>query len=94
MQTTLDTYIQNIYRVSTSYKVGEGELEPIFEKDALFFEDTQKLHKIMNKALRSQGLLFRVVACDQGQCNNQQYFIVRVLAYCTRSWRIGHVEEP
>ena len=36
-QTMLDARIQNFFRVSTLYRVGEGELqEENFEKDALF----------------------------------------------------------
>ena len=33
----------------------------IFEKDALFYEGTQKLREIMNTASPSQGLLSRFV---------------------------------
>ena len=35
-QTMLDEGIQNFFWVSTLYKVGEGELQENFEKDALF----------------------------------------------------------
>ena len=35
-QTMLDACIQNFSRVSTLYRVGEGELQENFEKDALF----------------------------------------------------------
>ena len=35
-QTMLDACIQNFFRVSTLYRVGEGELQENFEKDALF----------------------------------------------------------
>ena len=35
-QTMLDACIQNFFRVSTFYSVGEGELQDSFEKDALF----------------------------------------------------------
>ena len=41
--------------------MGEGKLQAIFEKDALFYDGTQKLQKIMNTALLSQGLLSRIV---------------------------------
>ena len=39
---------------------GERELQENFKKDALFFEGTQKLQKIMSFALLSQGLLSRI----------------------------------
>ena len=42
-------------------RVGNGELQAIFKKDALFYEGTQKLQKIINTALLSQGLLSRIV---------------------------------
>ena len=50
-------------RVSTLYRVGEGELREIFEKVALVYEGTltQKLQKIMNTALLSQEVLSRIV---------------------------------
>ena len=35
-QTMLDACIQNFFRVSTFYSVGQGELQDSFEKDALF----------------------------------------------------------
>ena len=35
-QLMLDECIQNFFRVSTLYRVGEGELQENFEKDALF----------------------------------------------------------
>ena len=41
-QRMLDACIQNFFRVSTLYRVGEGELRENFEKDALFYEGTQK----------------------------------------------------
>lgn len=37
---------------------GEGELQAIFEKDALSYEGTQKLQNIMNTALQFQGFFF------------------------------------
>ena len=40
LQTKLDACIQNLFRVSTLYRVGEGELQENFEKDALFYEGT------------------------------------------------------
>ena len=40
---------------------GEGELRAIFEQDALFYESTQKLEKIINTALLFQGILPRIV---------------------------------
>ena len=36
-QTKFDACIQNFFRVSILYKVGEGELQENFEKDALFY---------------------------------------------------------
>ena len=39
---------------------GEGELQENFEKDALFYEGIQKLQKIVNTTLLSQGLLSRI----------------------------------
>ena len=43
----------------------EGELQENFEKDTLFYEGTQKLQKIMNTALLSQGRFSRIVdSCD------------------------------
>ena len=42
--------------VSTLYRVGEGKLRENFENDALFHEGTQKLLKIMNTSVPSQGL--------------------------------------
>ena len=35
-QTMLDACIQNFFRVSSLYRVGEGVLQENFEKDALF----------------------------------------------------------
>ena len=40
---------------------GKGELRAIFEQDALFYESTQKLEKIINTALLFQGILPRIV---------------------------------
>ena len=50
-------------RVSTLYRIGEGELREIFEKVVLVYEGTliQKLQKIMNTALLSQEILSRIV---------------------------------
>ena len=39
-QTKVDACIQNFFRVSTLYRVGEGELQENLEKDALFYEKT------------------------------------------------------
>ena len=42
-QTTLDVCIYNFFfRGSTLYRVGERELQESFDKDALFYEGTQK----------------------------------------------------
>ena len=40
------------------------ELQLKHEKDALFNEGSQKLPKILNTALLSQGLLFRIVVVN------------------------------
>ena len=40
---------------------GKGELQKNFEKDALFYEGTQKWQKIMNIALLSEGPLSMIV---------------------------------
>ena len=61
LQTKLDACIQNLFRVSTLFRVGEGELQENFEKDALFYEGTQKWQKTVNIAVLSQGLLFMIV---------------------------------
>ena len=48
-QTKVDACIQNFFRVSTLYRVGEGELQENLEKDALFYEKTlyeRKLWKL------------------------------------------------
>ena len=47
---------------------GEGELQENFEKDALFFEGTQKWQKNMNIALLSEGLSSMIVrpSCEDG----------------------------
>ena len=41
-QTMFDACIQNFFRVSTLYRVGEGELEENFVKDSLFQQGTEK----------------------------------------------------
>ena len=46
-----------LFRVSTLYRWGEGEEQENFEKDAPFYEGTQKWQKNMNIALLSQRLL-------------------------------------
>ena len=45
-QTTLDSFIQNYSLVSTLYRVGEGELQDIFKKVALFGEGNQEVQKL------------------------------------------------
>ena len=45
-QTTLDSFIQNYSLVSTLYRVGEGELQDIFKKVALFCEGNQEVQKL------------------------------------------------
>ena len=55
-QTMLDPCIQNFFGLSTLYRVGWGELQENFEKDALFKEGTDKWQKNMNTAVLSQGL--------------------------------------
>ena len=53
-QTKLDMCIQDFFQVSTLLQAGgEGELQENFEKDARFYEGTQKLQKNMNTALLS-----------------------------------------
>lgn len=47
--------IQNFSRVSSLYRVGEGELQYIFKKVPLPHQSTQKLQKIVNTAFLSQG---------------------------------------
>ena len=42
----LDTCIQNFFRVSTLLRVGEGELQDIFEKDAPFKRELRNGRKI------------------------------------------------
>ena len=49
------------FRVSTLYRLW-GELQENFEKDALFYEGTEKWQKNMNSAVLSQGLLSTIVA--------------------------------
>ena len=62
-QTTLDSFIQNYSLVSTLYRVGEGELQDIFKKVALFCEGNQEVNRnFMTAASLSQGLLSRIVA--------------------------------
>ena len=60
-QKTVDACIQNFPKISIKYGGGRGGgggggLQAIFEKDALFYDGTQKLQKIMNTALLSKGL--------------------------------------
>ena len=49
-------YIRIFFQVLNLYRVGEGELQENFIKVALYYEGTQKLQKIMNTALLSEGL--------------------------------------
>lgn len=44
------------FRVSSLYRLGEGELQYIFKKVPLPYQGTQKLQKIVNTAFLSQGL--------------------------------------
>ena len=41
-QTMWDACIQNSFRVSTLYRVGEGEVQENVEQDALLLEGTEK----------------------------------------------------
>ena len=41
-QTMFDACIQNFFQVSTLYRVEGGKLQEYFEKDALFYEGTEK----------------------------------------------------
>ena len=60
-QTTLDACIQNFFsEFQQCVEWGEGEPQENFEKDALFYDGTQKLQQIMNIALLSQGFLSRI----------------------------------
>lgn len=49
-QTTLDASIQNFSEFKTMSWWRERELRAIVEKDALFYEGTKKLQKIVNTA--------------------------------------------
>ena len=60
-QTTLDACIQNFSECQLCLGWREGELKENVGKDALFYEVTQKLQKIMNTAFLSQGLLSMIV---------------------------------
>ena len=60
-QTTLDACIQNFSECQLCLGWREGELKENDGKDALFYEVTQKLQKIMNTAFLSQGLLSMIV---------------------------------
>ena len=59
------------------YRLGEGELQENFEKDACFYEGTQKWQKNMNTALLSQGLLSMIVDAVPLALNNK--FIERTV---------------
>ena len=51
--------------------MGEGELQENSEKDALFWEGTEKWQKNMNIAVLFQGLLSRIVVTKiEVTCNN------------------------
>ena len=56
----LDACIQNFF-FEFQLCIGGGELQYNFEKDALFYEGTQKWRKNENTALLSQGLLSIIV---------------------------------
>ena len=51
------TWNENYIFVNEKHKLQEN----VLEKDVLFYEGTQKLQKIMNTSLLSQGLLSRIV---------------------------------
>ena len=51
-----------LFRVSTLCRVGEGEMQENFEKDALSYEGTEKWQKNNDTAVLSQGLLSMVEA--------------------------------
>ena len=58
-------YIQIFFQVLTLYRVGGGELQENFIKVALYYEGTQKLQKILNTALLSEGLLSMIVGGEK-----------------------------
>ena len=58
-------YIQIFFQVLTLYRVGGGELQENFIKVALYHEGTQKLQKILNTALLSEGLLSMIVGGEK-----------------------------
>ena len=76
--------------VSTLYRVGERELQDIFENDALFYEGTHKLQEILNTASLLSGIVVLKVlktgsqhvfihrAPTQSVCLANCYFIVNV----------------
>ena len=60
-QTMLDAYIQNFFRVSTLYRVGEGRTARNFWKGCTVLRGNREWQKNMNIALLSRGLLSRIV---------------------------------
>ena len=79
-----------VFKVSTLYRVGERELQDIFENDALFYEGTHKLQEILNTASLLSGIVVLKVlktgsqhvfihrAPTQSVCLANCYFIVNV----------------
>ena len=53
-QTRMDVCIQNCFQFQLCIGCGEGELQDIFQKVALFYKGSQKLQKITNTALLYQ----------------------------------------
>ena len=58
-------YIQIFFQVLTLYRVGGRELQENFIKVALYYEGIQKLQKILNTALLSEGLLSMIVGGEK-----------------------------
>ena len=71
---------------------GEGERQAIFEKDALFYDNTQKLQKIMNTALLFQGFLSRIV----GKTKRSRYLLhcPRLLHHRPKNTRKTDKQNP
>ena len=66
-QTTLDSCIQNFSPVLIlRNKLGEGEPQQFLKRMHCFMRGTEKLQKIMNNALLSQGLVSRIVKQHAG----------------------------
>ena len=55
-------YPEFFFRVSTLCRVGGGQTAKKIEKDALFYEGSEKWKKNMNSAALSKGLLSTIVA--------------------------------